>query len=283
MAISSPCAAVLASSTVTGCWAQVPSASKGVRQNQTSSVPQRLGPGLPLSHIPTQHASQRGAQSRGRLGMLPGQWGSLAPPRHGHPKQGAEGQWGPAGAGGLDAYPRCMSPFQEGLPALPHCHWFGDTKQTGQEGSCGASLLRVRGSCHPTPQHRGTKHRCRPWQKWNPAGDELCSEPSRVPRPAACCHRRCFAASLREDAAGSTGPPHVASPRWELWSQPQGHAHGVGAPRSDSGGGSQAQLCRRGSVGVPLLLRLPRDTWPGSTKWGWRQSGARVVPPLRGG
>lgn len=76
-----------------------------------------------------------------------------------------------------------------------------------------------------------------PGEKWNPAGDELCSEPSRVPRPAARCHRRCFAASLWEDAAGSAGPPHVASPRWEPWSQPQGHAHGVGAPRRDSGGG----------------------------------------------
>lgn len=49
------------------------------------------------------------------------------------------------------------------------------------------------------------------------------------------------------------------------------------------GGGSQAQLRRRGSVGVPLLLQLPGDTWPGSTKWGWRQSGARVVPPLHEG
>lgn len=206
--------------------------------------------------------------------MLPGQWGSHAPPRHGHPKQGAEGQWGPAGAGGLDAYPRCMSPFQEGLPALPHCHWFGDTKQTGQEGSCGASPLQVRGSCHPTPQHRGTKHRCRPWQKWNPAGDELCSEPSRVPRPAARCHRRCFAASLREDAAGSAGPPHVASPRWGPWSQPQGHAHGVGAPRRDSWGGVPGPAPQEGLDGCPTAAAAPRghmarkhQMWL-ETEWG---------------
>lgn len=123
-----------------------------------------------------------------------------------------------------------------------------------------------------------------PGEKWNPAGDELCSEPSRVPRPAARCHRRCFAASLWEDAAGSAGPPHVASPRWEPWSQPQGHAHGVGAPRRDSGGGVPGQAPQEGLDGCPTAAAAPRGHVARKHQMGleteWGQDRA---PPLRGG
>lgn len=64
------------------------------------------------------HLSE-GCTKPGQAGDAPRAVGSHTPPRYSHPKQGAEGQWGPAGAGDLDACPPWMSPFQEGSQRCP--------------------------------------------------------------------------------------------------------------------------------------------------------------------
>lgn len=170
MAISTHCAAVSASSTVTGRWARVPSASTGVRQNRAGSVPRRLGTGLPPEAHPHPARLSEGCTKPGRAGDAPraaGEPRSLQaqPP----PSRGLRGTGDRQGLGfSMPAPPDISLPG--GAPSAAPLPPVWGHAAAGIGGVLRCQPAVGSGVLPSHPWHRGTKHRCRPGQKWNAAG-----------------------------------------------------------------------------------------------------------------